>query len=324
MMNFNYDYGYRPVLPEYVPTILNRSALRDRFTAECHLLYPSLPPFHKPHTSSEALNNATLLRTPYSSPYHHAVYQFRNEERETASSLSIRKRSRKSAFLPVTKGRPDTSVYYKDHRVCTCNFAPPSSQFPNSHLSPTSEMYNWVCCKSDGLVRPPEYNPIDIRMSMFTTQSYPMMTRTLKEKEKRRAPKRFQCSQCEKSFGKSSHLRDHFRTHTGDRPYKCEHCDKAFTQYSNLRTHTRIHTGEKPYRCTHCNKRFTQAVTLRSHTRTHIGEKDYPCKQCPRTFSCISALKAHALMHKDVQATSPDKMKHKLVKIKEEIEDDAM
>ena len=67
MMNFNYDYGYRPVLPDYVPTILNRSALRDRFTAECHLLYPSLPPFHKPHTSSEALNVSLQVESSWTS-----------------------------------------------------------------------------------------------------------------------------------------------------------------------------------------------------------------------------------------------------------------
>jgi KRAB domain-containing zinc finger protein len=153
-----------------------------------------------------------------------------------------------------------------------------------------------------------------------------MLSRRLDENDKRPAPKRFQCPHCEKSFGKSSHLRDHIRTHTGDRPYRCQYCDKAFTQYSNLRTHTRIHTGERPYRCTHCSKSFTQAVTLRSHTRTHLGEKAYHCKECSKSFACFSGLKGHIRVHESSQATTQETRPDAelALNIKQEVEDDVM
>lgn len=219
------------------------------------------------------------------------------------------------------------SCFFKDRRVCTCNLAFTSPRTPPKHPLCTPEYYSWIF-PSNGPY-PNDDIPIGLRLSSLTTRPYPIISRRLEENEKRPAPKRFQCPHCEKSFGKSSHLRDHVRTHTGDRPYRCEYCDKAFTQYSNLRTHTRIHTGERPYRCSHCSKSFTQAVTLRSHTRTHLGEKAYHCKQCSKSFACFSGLKGHLRVHETSQATtyaqedtSPDT--NVTLNIKQEVMDDVI
>nr|XP_033815938.1 zinc finger protein 184-like [Geotrypetes seraphini] len=51
----------------------------------------------------------------------------------------------------------------------------------------------------------------------------------------------YKCTECEKSFGKHSHLIQHRRTHTGERPYKCRQCAKCFSHSSNLFRHQRLH-----------------------------------------------------------------------------------
>uniref|UniRef100_A0A672GW47 C2H2-type domain-containing protein n=1 Tax=Salarias fasciatus TaxID=181472 RepID=A0A672GW47_SALFA len=102
--------------------------------------------------------------------------------------------------------------------------------------------------------------------------------------------KKFPCSDCEKSCNSAAELRDHQRTHTGERPFQCSFCDKRFW---TLTTHMRTHTGEKPYSCTQCSKSFVAPGELRRHTRIHTGEKPYTCADCGRHFSLAGTLRNH-------------------------------
>uniref|UniRef100_F6VWP3 C2H2-type domain-containing protein n=2 Tax=Ciona intestinalis TaxID=7719 RepID=F6VWP3_CIOIN len=82
----------------------------------------------------------------------------------------------------------------------------------------------------------------------------------------------FKCPICGKSFNQSGHRAAHIRTvHERCQPYQCVVCERKFGILSNLRQHMRTHTGERPFNCYSCDKKFAKAATLRLHEKTHPG-----------------------------------------------------
>ena len=111
------------------------------------------------------------------------------------------------------------------------------------------------------------------------------------------------CSYCDKKFSSNQLLKQHVRSHTGERPYSCNYCEKRFTQSHSLQSHEFIHTGEKPFSCKICSYSCRNSANLRKHGLIHTGEKLFSCMYCDKKFSTKQGQQTHekSKMHQETE-----------------------
>ncbi|CAG9806270.1 unnamed protein product [Chironomus riparius] len=117
--------------------------------------------------------------------------------------------------------------------------------------------------------------------------------------------KRFQCDQCQRSFGLKQTLMNHIRNkHSNNvRSFKCDLCDKTYKTKSALYNHRVYHSKEDPkYHCNYCTKKFHFNFLLQQHETIHLGlAKSYECDVCKKIFNTKNKLTKHRGIHANNQ-----------------------
>uniref|UniRef100_UPI00358ED8EC zinc finger E-box-binding homeobox 1-like isoform X2 n=1 Tax=Myxine glutinosa TaxID=7769 RepID=UPI00358ED8EC len=96
---------------------------------------------------------------------------------------------------------------------------------------------------------------------------------SLKDHVKYRHVQSDDCSLCSSTCNSRVQLHRHITTapraaaqgQNESRKFRCSVCSKAFKYKHHLKEHFRIHSGEKPYECPNCKKRFSHSGSYSSH-----------------------------------------------------------
>lgn len=93
-----------------------------------------------------------------------------------------------------------------------------------------------------------------------------------------------ECNMCFKMLKESS-IKQHYKTHTGEKPYHCDECNARFTRKGDVDRHRKlVHKNLKPFKCQKCGKEFSDRKNLKVHLQNHDKAIYYTCNTCDFKF----------------------------------------